>query len=46
MQKGNKKVKINNEWVYLPNKPATINRHIATIKHMFTKAVEWEMVEE
>jgi len=25
---------------------ATINRHIATIKHMFTKAVEWEMVEE
>lgn len=28
------------------NKPATINRHIATIKHMFTKAVEWEMVEE
>jgi integrase len=29
-----------------PNKPATINRHIATIKHMFTKAVEWDMVEE
>lgn len=28
------------------NKPATINRHIATIKHMFTKAVEWDMVEE
>jgi integrase len=28
------------------NKPATINRHIATIKHMFTKAVEWYMVEE
>jgi integrase len=28
------------------NKPATINRHIATIKHIFTKAVEWEMVEE
>ncbi len=28
------------------NKPATVNRHIATLKHMFTKAVEWDMVEE
>ena len=28
------------------NKPATINRHIATLKHMFTKAVDWNMVEE
>ncbi len=28
------------------NKPATINRLIATIKHMFTKAAEWDMVEE
>jgi len=27
-------------------KPATINRHLATLKHMFTKAVEWDMVEE
>ena len=27
-------------------KPATVNRHIATIKHMFTKAIEWDMVEE
>lgn len=26
--------------------PATANRHLATLKHMFTKAVEWEMVEE
>ena len=25
---------------------ATANRHLATLKHMFTKAVEWEMVEE
>lgn len=29
-----------------PNKPATINRLVATLKHMFTKAVEWDMVEE
>lgn len=28
------------------NKPATVNRLIATVKHMFTKAVEWDMVEE
>jgi len=28
------------------NKPATINRHLATIKHMFTKAEEWGMVAE
>lgn len=27
-------------------KPATINRYVATLSHMFTKAVEWEMVEE
>lgn len=27
-------------------KPATANRLIATISHMFTKAVEWNMVEE
>jgi len=27
-------------------KPATANRHLAGVKHMFTKAVEWEMVEE
>jgi len=28
------------------NKHATVNRLLATLKHMFTKAVEWEMVEE
>lgn len=28
------------------NKPATINRLTATLKHMFSKAVEWDMVEE
>jgi integrase len=28
------------------NKPGTVNRHVATIKHMFTKAVEWELIEE
>lgn len=28
------------------NKPATVNRLLATLKHMFSKAVDWEMVEE
>jgi len=28
------------------NKPATVNRHVALIKHMFTKAVDWNLVEE
>ena len=28
------------------NKPATVNRLLATLKHMFTKAVDWDMVEE
>ncbi|GAB5047509.1 tyrosine-type recombinase/integrase [Thermodesulfovibrio sp. TK110] len=27
-------------------KPATINRKLACLKHMFTKAVEWNMIEE
>jgi integrase len=27
-------------------KPATVNRLVATLKHMFTKATEWNMVEE
>lgn len=28
------------------NKPATVNRKLATLKHMFTKAVEWDMATE
>lgn len=28
------------------NKPATVNRLLATLKHMMTKAVDWELVEE
>lgn len=30
----------------LGKKPATVNRYLATLKHMFSKAVEWELVEE
>lgn len=43
LQGGKKKLKTEE---IVANKPATINRHIATLKHMFTKAVEWDMVEE
>jgi integrase len=43
LEKGNKIVKVKPQG---GNKPGTINRHIATIKVMFTKAAEWEMVEE
>ncbi len=50
LEKGKKtvRVKVGDEYVQesRPNKPATINRHIAAVKHMFTKAVEWDMVEE
>ncbi len=28
------------------NKPATVNRLLSTISHMFTKAVEWDMVDD
>jgi len=34
------------ERTHAGNKPATINRHLAAVKHMFSKAVEWDMVEE
>ena len=28
------------------NKPATINRHVATLKHMMTKAHDWQWINE
>ncbi len=47
LQEGNTSATVNqNERPKKGNKPATVNRLVATLKHMFTKAVEWEMVEE
>jgi len=44
LEQGHRRVK---EGKAVPgNMPATINRHVAVMKHMFTKAAEWEMVEE
>jgi integrase len=27
-------------------KPATVNRYLATLKHLYTKALDWDMIEE
>jgi integrase len=43
LQGGNKVLKTKE---VVANKPGTINRHISILKHMFTKAVEWDMVED
>ena len=43
LQAGKKKLKSEE---IVGNKPGTINRHITILKHMFTKAAEWDMVEE
>jgi integrase len=32
-------------WRNTPMKPATVNRELAAFKHMLTKAVEWEILE-
>lgn len=44
--KGNRQVKQGNEWIFIPNKPSTINRLLATVKHMFHKGYQWEMCSE
>lgn len=46
LQQGNKRFQEEKKRLPKGNKPATVNRLLATVKHMFTKAVEWEMVEE
>jgi len=45
LRRGIKKVQIGkDQWAYPPNKPATINRMLAVLSHMFTKAVDWKMM--
>jgi integrase len=43
LQRGNRVLKTKE---VMANKPGTINRHVSILKHMFTKAVEWDMVED
>jgi len=45
--KGMRQIKVSEtEWITPPNKPATINRLMATLKHMMHKAYEWEFITE
>ncbi len=46
LHEGKRLVKIGDNYVHVPNKPATVNRFQATLSHMFTKAYEWEMISE
>ncbi len=46
LKAGKRKIKVGKKEVAVANKPATVNRLLATLKHMFTKAVEWDMIEE
>jgi integrase len=41
---GHRKMKVDGKLQSVPNAPATINRLIATIAHMLTKAGEWGMI--
>ncbi len=34
------------EQIALGKKPATVNRYVATLKHMYSKALDWDMIEE
>jgi len=46
LQKGMKPATVKNKGVIPGNKPATVNRILAVLKHMFTKANQWEMVDD
>jgi len=37
---------VNDKAARLPLKPVTVNRVLSCLKHMFTKALDWEMVSE
>ena len=43
---GNRQIKAGDGWEFMPNKPATINRLLATLKHMINKGYQWEMCSE
>lgn len=45
LKKGSKRVEVSSgKWEYPPNKPATINNLMRTLKHAFTKAGDWNWI--
>jgi|WetSurMetagenome_2_1015567.scaffolds.fasta_scaffold13315_1 integrase len=46
LKAGKHKRKIDGKFWVIPNKPATVNRFIAAIAHMFTKAADWGMIKK
>lgn len=45
LRAGRYKKKIDGKLIDVPNKPSTINRFLAVIGHMFTKAADWKIIE-
>lgn len=45
LKEGERKFMKENKLVPVPNKPSTVNRLIAVISHMLTKALDWRMMD-
>ena len=45
LKEGKQQKMVEGKLCNVPNKPATINRFIAVIAHMFTKAADWKMID-
>ncbi|MBI5847240.1 MAG: site-specific integrase [Nitrospirae bacterium] len=46
LKAGVRKFKKGKEFIDAPNKPSTVNRLLAVLSHMFTKAVDWKMMDK
>ena len=45
LKRGKQQKMVDGKLHNVPNKPATINRFLAVIAHMFTKAADWKMID-